>query len=327
MDAFEFNKIAGAILFALLVFFGTKTASNIIFKVDKPDKPGFEIEVAEAPDHGAKEAATEAAEVPFATLLAKASAEKGQGIAKKCLACHTLNKGGANKIGPNLYGVVGGALGSVKGYAYSKALKAKGGAWDYESLNKYLTKPKDFINGTKMAFPGIKQAEQRAHLIVYLRQQGDTPPPLPKPKAGAAAEPKAAAIPAPEKPAQTAATDGESLGTRLAKGDAARGKKVSAKCMLCHSFEKGGKNKIGPNLYGVVGRTPGTVAGFKYSDAVKSKGGIWTFAQLDCLITKPKACVPGTRMPFPGLPDAVARADLLAFLRTLSDSPVPLPAQ
>ncbi|MFQ5626003.1 MAG: c-type cytochrome [Methyloligellaceae bacterium] len=326
MDTIEFNKIAGAILFALLVFFGAKTASNIIFKVDKPDKPGFEIEVAEAPDHGAKEAAPEAAGVPFAALLAKASAEKGQGIAKKCIACHTFNTGGANKIGPNLYGVVGSALGSVKGFAYSKALKAKGGSWDYESLDKYLTKPKDFINGTKMMFPGIKQAEQRAHVIVYLRQQGDNPPPLPMPKAGAAAEPKAAATPTPEKPAAMPPADVEPIGSRLAKADVERGKKISAKCAMCHTFDKGGKNKIGPNLYGVVGRYVAMMPDFKYSDAVRADWGKWTYEQLDCFIAKPKACIPGTRMPFPGLPDPAARADLLAFLRTLSDSPAPLPA-
>jgi hypothetical protein len=87
---------------------------------------------------------------------------------------------------------------------------------------------------------------------------------------------------------------------------------------------KGGKT--GPNLYGVVGRDVGSVVDFKYSDAIRAKEGAWTFEQLDCFITKPKECVPGTKMPFPGLPDAAARADLLAFLRTLSGSPAPLPA-
>ncbi len=375
MDAFEFNKFAAAILLALLVIFGGKTMSNIVFKAHKPEKPGYEIEVADAPDHGADKAAG-APQVPFANLLAKASAEKGKGVAKKCAACHTFNKGGANKIGPNLYGTLDRKLGSAGGFAYSGALKAKGGTWDYEALNQFLASPKAYIKGTKMAFAGVKKDDQRADLILYMREQGDNKPPLPEAKSEAAPEPKAAAKPAPEKPAAMAPEKpaakpaqekpaamapekpamlepekpaampapekptamapekpaamtpavNDTLGARLAKGDASRGKGVSAKCAICHTFESGGKNKIGPNLYGVAGRKVGSVVDFKYSDAIRAKGGTWTFEQLDCLITKPKECVPGTKMPFPGLPDATARGDLLVFLRTLSDNPVPLPA-
>jgi cytochrome c len=142
----------------------------------------------------------------------------------------------------------------------------------------------------------------------------------------AAMAPEKPAMPEPEKPAAMTPAVNDTLGARLAKGDASRGKGVSAKCAICHTFESGGKNKIGPNLYGVAGRKVGSVVDFKYSDAIRAKGGTWTFEQLDCLITKPKECVPGTKMPFPGLPDAAARADLLVFLRTLSDNPVPLPA-
>ena len=178
MDSFEVNKIAGAVLLALLVLFGTKTMSNLLFKVNKPEKPGYEVEVAEAP---AKEAgkAAEVKQVSFTELLANASAEKGKSVAKKCAACHTFGQGGANKIGPPLYGVLGRALGAAPGFAYSEALKAKGGAWDYESLNQFLTSPRKYIKGTKMAFAGIKRDTQRADLILFLRQQGDNQPPLP----------------------------------------------------------------------------------------------------------------------------------------------------
>ncbi len=192
MDSFEINKIAGAVLLALLVIFGTKTMSNIVFKAHKPEKPGYMVEVPDAPDQGADKASDEP-QVPFATLLAKASAEKGMGVAKKCSACHTFDKGGKNKIGPNLYGVVGSKLGATDGFAYSEALKAKGGTWDYDALDQFLANPKAFIDGTKMSFAGIKKDGQRADLVLYLRQQGDTKPPLPEVKAPAVAAPKAEA--------------------------------------------------------------------------------------------------------------------------------------
>lgn len=178
MDSFEINKIAGAVLLAMLVLFGTKTMSNIMFKIHKPEKPGYEIEVASAPDHGAEKAA-EVKQVPFADLLAQASAEKGSKVAKKCAACHTFDQGGKNKIGPNLYGIMGRTSGTSDGFAFSEAIKTKAITWDYETLNQFLASPKKYIKGTKMAFAGVKKDKQRADLILYLREQGDNKPPLP----------------------------------------------------------------------------------------------------------------------------------------------------
>jgi cytochrome c len=198
MDAFEVNKIVGAVLFALLVLFSARTASDIIFTVHKPEKPGYEVAVAE-PEAPA-EKAEEKKEVPLAMRLADASAEKGKSVAKKCTACHTFDSGGANKVGPNLHGVVGRALASHEGFSYSDALKEKGGDWDYEKLDAFLANPKGFAQGTKMAFAGVKDGGQRADLILYLRDVSPDAPPLPEAKAEAPAEQPAAEAPA-EQPA------------------------------------------------------------------------------------------------------------------------------
>ena len=205
MDAFELNKIAGAVLLALLVLFGTKTATNLLFKAHKPEKPGYEVAVTDtAAGEQAGGAKTE--EVPLAVLLVDGDAAKGEKVAKKCAACHTFDKGGANKIGPNLYGVLGRDLGTVDGFAYSGALKGKGGTWGYVELNEFISNPKAFISGTKMAFAGIRRPNQRADLIIYMRDKGDSPPPLPKAEAKEAAAPEQTETAAPEK-SETAAPE------------------------------------------------------------------------------------------------------------------------
>ena len=177
MDAYEFNKIAGAVLFALLAIFGTKIVADLLFAVPKPDKPGYEIAL-ETEGGTATEAKAEET-VPLAELLKAADADRGQRVAKKCTACHTFDKGGANKVGPNLYAVVGRALGAVDGFAYSSALKNKGGNWGFAELDAFLAGPKKWLPGTKMAFAGVKKADQRANLLLYMRKFSDSPAPLP----------------------------------------------------------------------------------------------------------------------------------------------------
>jgi len=179
MDSFELNKIAGGVLFALLILFSTRTMTDIIFTVHAPEKPGYEVAMAkEGGEASGGHAATKEA-VPFAQLLKDGDAAKGQKIAKKCAACHTFESGGPNKIGPNLHGIIGRSVASIDGFAYSGPLKSKGGEWSYETLNAFLESPKAYAPGTKMAFAGIKKPNQRADLIIYLRSLGNNPPPLP----------------------------------------------------------------------------------------------------------------------------------------------------
>src|SRR3569833_2228752 len=166
MDSFELNKIMGAILGTCLVLLVTNFAAQAIFAPKPPEKPGFEIAVKEAAPAGGP--AKAAPEVPIADLLKTASAEKGQAVSKKCAACHTFEKGGANKVGPNLFGIVGEPRGEGRGFNFSAGMKAKPGNWTVDDLNHFLKNPKGFIPGTAMGFAGLSKDSERADMIAYL---------------------------------------------------------------------------------------------------------------------------------------------------------------
>jgi cytochrome c len=181
MDSFELNKVAGAVLGVLLFAMSIHLLSGVLIHGKKPVVPGYDLPAPQEETAAAAGAGAQAAAEPLPVLLAKADVGKGQASAKKCAACHTFEKGGPNKVGPNLYGVVGAPKARVAGFNYSGPLKGKGGEWTYEELNAFVQNPKAHIPGTIMAFAGIPQAGERADLLTYLRTLSDSPPPLPTP--------------------------------------------------------------------------------------------------------------------------------------------------
>lgn len=186
MTQYELTKIAGAVLAALLLIVGTKTFIDIrMASHGSHGASGYKLPMASAGKAGAPAtaaAAPDAGGFSFAKVaeaLPKANADNGKDIFKKCISCHTVEKGGKTLQGPNLWGIVGRAKGSVAGFGYSEPLKAKGGEWTYEHLAQFVNNPKGFLAGTKMVFAGLSAPGDVADLLAYLRTQADSPAPLP----------------------------------------------------------------------------------------------------------------------------------------------------
>ena len=179
MDSFEINKIVAAVLMVALLVIGISKISDVIFHVDKPEKPGYVVEVEQVETASVSTETTDDDKVDIVALMAMGDVASGEKIFKKCAACHSINKGGKNNIGPALYNVVGRKIGGVADYKYSKALVAYGKEWSFEELNGFLIKPAKWIKGTKMAYAGLRKESDRASVIKYLNQNSDSPLSLP----------------------------------------------------------------------------------------------------------------------------------------------------
>src|SRR5215469_13428460 len=192
MDAFEWNKIIGAVLGTAIFIFVVRQVAEVIYEPEAPAKPGYVVEgVAETPTA----AAAPVAEVmpDWGTVLPTADVANGKTISTRCEQCHDLSKGGPNKIGPNLYDVVDRDRATHPGFDYSSAMKAKSGKWTYDELFKYLKSPQSYVPGTKMSFAGLPREQDRINLIAYLRSNADSPVAIPAPAPKTAAAPAAGA--------------------------------------------------------------------------------------------------------------------------------------
>ena len=171
------NKIIVSIVLAIILVLGINKITDAIFYVEKPEKSAYQVTTV-ASSTSTKTNSENSEPGNIMALFASTSAADGAKIFKKCLACHSIEKGGPNKIGPNIFGVLNRRAGSVSGYKYSKAMTAYGKVWSFEEMNSFLTKPKDWIKGTKMSFAGLKNEKDRAAVILYLNEKTNSPLPL-----------------------------------------------------------------------------------------------------------------------------------------------------
>lgn len=193
MDSWEWNKIAGAVLGTLILILVVRFGTEVLFEPEKPAKEAYHVDgvVEASAGGGAAAGPTEEALPDFGTVLAKADVTAGKTVSTRCEQCHDLSKGGPNKTGPNLWGLIGRPRASHPGFDYSSAMSSDHEAWTYDKLFKFLKSPQGVVPGTKMSFAGLRSSDDRVNLLAYLRTQEDTPAPIP--------------APAPAKPADTAA--------------------------------------------------------------------------------------------------------------------------
>jgi len=179
MDSFELNKIIAAVLMVALLVIGLGKVADSVFHVKKPKNLGYQVDVENQLTTNTSQVSEVVAKIDIAAIMVLGDVASGKKIFKKCAACHSINKGGKNKIGPALYNVVGRSVGGVDDYKYSKALASYDKEWTFEELNGFLKKPSSYLKGTKMSYAGLRKEKDRASIIKYLNQNSDSPKLLP----------------------------------------------------------------------------------------------------------------------------------------------------
>ena len=173
------NKIIVSVVLTLILVVGINKMTDVIYNVQKPEKSAYQVASTTTATSTTEEKVSQDSQTgDIMALLASASVADGEKVFKKCAACHSIAKGGSNKIGPALYNVLGRPAGSLPDYKYSKAMVAHGKIWTAEEMNGFLIKPKDWIKGTKMSYAGLKSAKERAAVIVFMNKNSDNPIPL-----------------------------------------------------------------------------------------------------------------------------------------------------
>lgn len=356
----ELNKMAAAVLTAGVVAMSTGFIAKLLVNPDWLEENAYRIEVSDAGGAAPAEAEEPGLE-PVLPLLADADVEAGEAAFRACAACHTVDEGGANRVGPNLWGIVGAAHAHADGFNYSDAMASLSEEpWTYEALNAFIANPREALPGTRMTYGGMSDVENRADLIAYLRSLSDDPAALPseeeiqevvgeeeaepaegegqaegEDQAEGEAEAEGEEQPASEEEGTEAATDTEvtavegdgELLAAIGDADPADGESLFRRCAACHTVDEGGPNRVGPNLWNIVGEPVAHLDDFNYSDAAREMGAegvTWNYKNLYEYLEAPRDWMPGTRMVFPGLSDPADRAAMIAFLRSKSDDPAPL---
>jgi cytochrome c2 len=326
IDSYTLNTVAGWVLGTGLLVFGLNALAGVVYHAETPERPGMIVEIAEVTPAIDE---TDEAAPGIAVLLADADPSAGEAAARACQACHTFDQGGAHRVGPNLWDIVGLPIAHHDDYAYSDALQAMSDdIWTYEALDDFIRNPRGFAPGTKMAYGGMARDEQRADLLVYLRSLSDDPEPLPQPaveeeaaveepaEEETAAEAEAAEEPVGEE--AVAEAEAEGIAELVAGMDPADGQAAARACQACHTFDEGGAHRVGPNLWDIVGQPIAHHEDYNYSDVLEGMSDqTWTLEALDEFLLNPRGFAPGTKMAYGGMRRDEQRHQLLAYLRSL----------
>ncbi|WP_162906914.1 c-type cytochrome [Algihabitans albus] len=362
MSSLEINKIAAAVLTAgLVVMTSGFIADLLVGGHGEAEEDAYPIQLAEGDAGSAPMAEEEPGLEPVLPLLASADPAAGESLTRACAACHSFDQGGAQKVGPNLWDIVNAPHAHIAEFAYSDALMAMADEpWTYEDLNAFLASPRDYAPGTKMSYAGMRSVEDRANLIAYLRSLSEDPAPLPTAEeieavtgggeadaeAAPAEEDASEAAPTEEQASEATSDEAETSGTagetqeaaadagtagaiveRIAAADPAAGQRAVRACAACHTFDEGGANRVGPNLWNTVGASVAHLDDFNYSNVFQEKheaGEIWTYEALWEFLKNPREWAPGNRMTYAGVRDEDDKAAIIAYLRSLSSEPAPL---